>query len=142
MTVFVVSYLAGVLTIVSPCILPILPFVFSRTGQPFVRGVLPMVIGMAATFAGVATLAAVGGSWAVHANEIGRSAAIALLAVFGLTLISSRAAAILPARSSPSADGSLVQEPQTSRASADRFCSVRRRACCGRPALVRSWDWF
>jgi cytochrome c biogenesis protein CcdA/thiol-disulfide isomerase/thioredoxin len=95
MTVFVVSYLAGVLTIVSPCILPILPFVFSRTGQPFVRGVLPMVIGMAATFAGVATLAAVGGSWAVHANEIGRSAAIALLAVFGLTLISSRAAAIL-----------------------------------------------
>ncbi|WP_404286706.1 cytochrome c biogenesis protein DipZ [Microvirga sp. RSM25] len=95
MTVFVVSYLAGVLTIVSPCILPILPFVFSRTGQPFVRGVLPMVIGMAATFAGVATLAAVGGSWAVHANEIGRSTAIALLAVFGLTLISSRAAAIL-----------------------------------------------
>jgi cytochrome c biogenesis protein CcdA/thiol-disulfide isomerase/thioredoxin len=95
MTVFVVSYLAGVLTIVSPCILPILPFVFSRVGQPFVRSVLPMLVGMAATFAAVATLAAVGGSWAVHTNEIGRSAAIALLAVFGLTLISSRAAAIL-----------------------------------------------
>jgi cytochrome c biogenesis protein CcdA/thiol-disulfide isomerase/thioredoxin len=95
MTVFVASYLAGVLTVVSPCILPILPFVFSRTGQPFSRGALPMLVGMAATFAAVATLAAVGGSWAVHANEIGRSAAIALLAVFGLTLISSRAAAIL-----------------------------------------------
>jgi cytochrome c biogenesis protein CcdA/thiol-disulfide isomerase/thioredoxin len=95
MTLFVASYLAGVLTIVSPCILPILPFVFSRAGQPFARSVLPMLVGMAATFAAVATLAAVGGSWAVHANEIGRFAAIALLAVFGLTLISSRAAAVL-----------------------------------------------
>lgn len=95
MTLFVASYLAGVLTIVSPCILPILPFVFSRAGQPFARSVLPMLVGMAATFAAVATLAAVGGSWAVHANEIGRSAAIALLAVFGITLISSRAAAVL-----------------------------------------------
>jgi cytochrome c biogenesis protein CcdA/thiol-disulfide isomerase/thioredoxin len=54
-----------------------------------------MLVGMAATFAVVATLAAVGGSWAVHANEIGRSAALALLAVFGITLISSRAAAVL-----------------------------------------------
>jgi cytochrome c biogenesis protein CcdA/thiol-disulfide isomerase/thioredoxin len=95
MTLFAISYLAGVLTIVSPCILPILPFVFSRAGQPFTRSVLPMLAGMAATFAAVATLAAVGGAWAVHANEIGRSAAIALLAVFGLTLISSRAAAVL-----------------------------------------------
>jgi cytochrome c biogenesis protein CcdA/thiol-disulfide isomerase/thioredoxin len=95
MTLFVASYLAGVLTIVSPCILPILPFVFPRAGQPFARSVLPMLVGMAATFAVVATLAAVGGSWAVHANEIGRFAAIALLAVFGLTLISSRTAAVL-----------------------------------------------
>src|SRR5918998_4741962 len=95
MTLFVASYLAGVLTIVSPCILPVLPFVFSRAGQPFARSILPMLVGMAATFAAVATLAAVGGSWAVHANEIGRWAAIALLAVFGLTLISSRAAAVL-----------------------------------------------
>jgi cytochrome c biogenesis protein CcdA/thiol-disulfide isomerase/thioredoxin len=122
MTLFVASYLAGVLTIVSPCILPILPFVFSRAGQPFARSVLPMLAGMAATFAAVATLAAVGGSWAVHANEIGRSAAIALLAVFGITLISSRAAAVLTcpivalggrlsgtgAQGKPSAGGSLL----------------------------------
>lgn len=95
MTLLIVSFLAGVLTIVSPCILPILPFVFSRANQPFARGILPMLIGMAATFAAAATLAAVGGSWAVHANEIGRFAAIALLAVFGATLVSSRVAEIL-----------------------------------------------
>jgi cytochrome c biogenesis protein CcdA len=54
-----------VLTIVSPCILPVLPFVFARSDQPFLRSGLPMLLGMAATFAAVATLAAVGGGWAV-----------------------------------------------------------------------------
>lgn len=94
MTLFVISYLAGVLTILSPCILPILPFVFSRADRPFLRGILPMLIGMAATFSAVASLAAIGGSWAVQANEIGRHAALALLALFGITLVSQRAAAI------------------------------------------------
>ena len=97
MTLLIVSYLAGVLTIVSPCILPVLPFVFARAGTPFLRGVLPMLIGMAATFAAIATLAYVGGSWAIQANEIGRAAAVALLALFGLTLISPAVAAIVSA---------------------------------------------
>ena len=46
-----------------------------------------MLVGMAATFALVATLAAVGGGWAVQANAIGRWAALALLALFGLALV-------------------------------------------------------
>jgi len=94
MTLFVISYLAGVLTILSPCILPILPFVFSRADRPFIRSSLPMLTGMALTFAAVASLAAIGGSWAVQANEIGRSIALTLLALFGVTLVSQRAAAI------------------------------------------------
>ncbi len=93
MTLFAISYLAGVLTILSPCILPILPFVFSRAGQPFSRSGLPMLLGMALTFTAVASLAAIGGSWAVQANEIGRSIALALLALFGVALVSERAAA-------------------------------------------------
>ncbi|XAZ23073.1 cytochrome c biogenesis protein DipZ [Sinorhizobium sp. B11] len=87
MLLFVLAYLGGVLTIVSPCILPVLPFVFARAGQPFLRSTLPMMLGMAATFAGVATLAAVGGGWAVQANEYGRYAAIVLLAIFGVILL-------------------------------------------------------
>jgi cytochrome c biogenesis protein CcdA len=59
----------GVLTIVSPCILPVLPFVFARADRPFVRGGLPMLVGMAVTFAVTATLAAVAGGWAVEANQ-------------------------------------------------------------------------
>ena len=88
----ILAYLGGVLTILSPCILPVLPFVFARAGQPFVRSSLPLLLGMALAFAGVATLAAVGGGWAVHANQYGRYAAILLLGVFGLTLLSSRLA--------------------------------------------------
>lgn len=94
MILFTIAYLAGVLTILSPCILPVLPFVFSRAGQPFARSVLPMLVGMVLTFSGVATLAALGGDWAVNANVAGRYAAIAVLAGFGVTLLSARAAAL------------------------------------------------
>ncbi len=95
MTLLVIAYLGGVLTILSPCILPILPFVFARAGQPFLRSTLPLLVGMAATFSAVATLAAVGGNWAINANEYGRLAALALLAVFGVGLISPRAASVI-----------------------------------------------
>lgn len=87
MLLIVLAYLGGVLTIVSPCILPVLPFVFSRANQPFVRNGLPLLAGMALTFAIVASLAAVGGGWVVAANQYGRWLALALVAVFGLTLL-------------------------------------------------------
>jgi cytochrome c biogenesis protein CcdA/thiol-disulfide isomerase/thioredoxin len=87
MTLFVLAYLAGVLTIVSPCILPVLPFVFARADRPFLRAGLPLLVGMALTFAVVASLAALAGGWAVEANRWGRFAAIVLLALFGLTLL-------------------------------------------------------
>lgn len=87
MLLFLVSYLGGALTIVSPCILPVLPFVFARADQPFIKSGLPLLLGMALTFAGVATLAAVGGGWAIQANQYGRYAALLLLALFGITLL-------------------------------------------------------
>ncbi len=87
MLLFVLAYLAGVLTIVSPCILPVLPFVFARADKPFLRSGLPMLAGMALTFALVASLAAVAGGWAVEANCWGRVAAMALLFLFGLALL-------------------------------------------------------
>ncbi|WP_322071708.1 cytochrome c biogenesis protein DipZ [Paraburkholderia bannensis] len=92
MLLIVLAYLGGVLTILSPCILPVLPFVFARADQPFVRSGLPLLGGMAATFAAVATLAAVGGGWVAQANQYGRWLAIVLLAVFGLTLLLPRLA--------------------------------------------------
>src|SRR5437764_12526809 len=87
MLIILLAYFGGILTIVSPCILPVLPFVFARADRGFMRSTLPMLVGMAATFAIVATLAAVGGGWAVRANQVGRWAALLLLAVFGIALI-------------------------------------------------------
>jgi cytochrome c biogenesis protein CcdA/thiol-disulfide isomerase/thioredoxin len=87
MLIILLAYLGGALTIVSPCILPVLPFVFARADRSFVRSTLPLLAGMAVTFALVATLAAVGGGWAVRANEVGRWAALILLALFGIALV-------------------------------------------------------
>lgn len=87
MLVVLLAYFAGVLTIASPCILPVLPFVFARADKPFLKGGLPMLAGMAVTFALIASLAAVAGSWAVEANRFGRLAAMLLLGAFGLMLV-------------------------------------------------------
>jgi cytochrome c biogenesis protein CcdA/thiol-disulfide isomerase/thioredoxin len=81
------AYCGGVLTILSPCILPVLPFVFVRSDRPFRHSGLPLLAGMAATFTLVASLATVGGGWAVRANQFGRGAALVLFAIFGLTLL-------------------------------------------------------
>jgi cytochrome c biogenesis protein CcdA/thiol-disulfide isomerase/thioredoxin len=92
MTLVILVFLGGVLTILSPCILPVLPFVFARSEQKFVTNGLPMLAGMAITFAAIATLAAVGGSWAVRVNQYGRWFALVLLTAFALTLLSTRLA--------------------------------------------------
>jgi cytochrome c biogenesis protein CcdA/thiol-disulfide isomerase/thioredoxin len=92
MTLVILVFLGGVLTILSPCILPVLPFVFARSEQRFATNGLPMLAGMAITFAAIATLAAVGGSWAVRVNQYGRYFALVLLTAFALTLLSTRLA--------------------------------------------------
>ncbi len=112
MILFLLAYLGGVLTIVSPCILPVLPFVFARADRPFLKSGLPMLIGMAVTFAAIATLAAIGGGWAVQANQTGRTIAVLLMALFGLSLLIpeladrlSRPLVALGSRLSAEADG-------------------------------------
>lgn len=87
MLILFIAYVGGVLTILSPCILPVLPFVFARADRPFRSHGLPMLLGMALAFAAIATLAAVGGGWVVALNEYGRYAAMAMLALFGITLL-------------------------------------------------------
>jgi cytochrome c biogenesis protein CcdA/thiol-disulfide isomerase/thioredoxin len=92
MILVLIVFLGGALTILSPCILPVLPFVFTRSDRRFTSNGLPMLIGMAITFALVATLAAVGGAWAVRLNQYGRIAALVLLTAFAATLLSQRLA--------------------------------------------------
>ena len=87
MLLLVVAFLGGVLTILSPCILPVLPFVFAKADQPFRRSGLPLLAGMALTFAGFSAIATAGGAWLVHANQYGRAASLVILALFGITLL-------------------------------------------------------
>lgn len=88
MILYLAAFLGGMLTLLSPCILPVLPFVLARADQPLLRVRLPMLAGMAVVFAMVATLAAVGAGWAIQVNEWGRVAALLVLALFGLSLLS------------------------------------------------------
>ena len=87
MLLYVLAFVGGILTIVSPCVLPVLPFVFSRADQPFRRSGLPLLAGMAITFALVAGVATVAGAWLVRANQLGRILAMVIFAVLGLTLL-------------------------------------------------------
>jgi cytochrome c biogenesis protein CcdA/thiol-disulfide isomerase/thioredoxin len=87
MVIYLLAFIGGVLTILSPCILPVLPFVFARAAQPFRRSGLPLLAGMALTFAVVATAAAFGGHWVVRLNQGGRYLAMLIFLVLGLSLL-------------------------------------------------------
>ena len=87
MLIYLLAFVGGVLTILSPCILPVLPFVFARADQPFRRSGLPLLAGMALTFAAVATAAAFGGHWVVRLNQGGRYAAMLIFLILGLSLL-------------------------------------------------------
>ncbi|MBI3221936.1 MAG: redoxin domain-containing protein, partial [Nitrosomonadales bacterium] len=68
-------------------VLPVLPFIFVRSGQSFRRSGLPVLIGMAVTFTLLSRLAVVGGAWLVALNQYGRYAAMAMLLLLGLALV-------------------------------------------------------
>lgn len=87
MFTLLIAYLGGVLTILSPCVLPVVPFLFARVGRPWRSHGLPMLLGMALAFCLAASLAAIGGAAVVEWHEAGRTAALVLLAVFGLALV-------------------------------------------------------
>lgn len=87
MLILFLAYLGGMLTIFSPCVLPVLPFIFARSEQSFRRTGLPILLGMAATFTILASFAAVGGAWLIAVNQYGRYAAMGLLLLLGLALI-------------------------------------------------------
>src|SRR6202041_2497043 len=87
MLIYLLAFIGGVLTILSPCILPVLPFVFARADQPFRRSGLPLLTGMALTFSLVAIAAAFGGHWIVRLNQGGRYVAIVVFLVLGVSLL-------------------------------------------------------
>ena len=85
----IIAFLGGLLTVLSPCILPIVPFVFARAGQS--RASLLLTLGgLMLTFAAVSSLAVVGSAWVAKANTGGRYLALAVMTLFALSLLAPR----------------------------------------------------
>lgn len=87
MTFLLLAFAAGALALLSPCILPVLPFVLTGSGRPLRRGALPLLLGMAGSFALFASLTALGGGWVLRSSVLAREFALVWLAVVGMTLL-------------------------------------------------------
>jgi len=83
----IMAYLGGVLTLLSPCILPVIPFLFAGKSRSFTTIALTLS-GMALTFTLISLLALVGSEWAVQANQWGRYLALIGLTLMALSLLS------------------------------------------------------
>ncbi|MBP2697506.1 cytochrome c biogenesis protein DipZ [Pseudomonas aeruginosa] len=86
---YLVAFLGGALTLLSPCVLPVLPLLLSRAGGSAWSPLLTLA-GLASGFAVLASLAVVSSEWVIHASAWGRNLALVLLAVSALALLSSR----------------------------------------------------
>lgn len=87
-----IAFLGGVLTILSPCILPVIPLLLSSAGTT-VRAILLTLLGLASGFAVLASLATVSANWVIEASVWGRYLALAVLTLSALALLSARAGA-------------------------------------------------
>lgn len=84
-----IAFLGGILTVLSPCILPVVPFLFAGVDRSR-RSILLTLAGMVLTFALIASLAVVSSAWVVQANNTGRHVALIVMVLFALSLISAR----------------------------------------------------
>jgi cytochrome c biogenesis protein CcdA/thiol-disulfide isomerase/thioredoxin len=89
---YTLVYLAGVLTILSPCVLPVVPLVFGRADRPFRGDGAYMLAGIACTFAVAATAATATAGWVVGVSQVSRWGAMLLLGVVGASLLLPRLA--------------------------------------------------
>ena len=86
---YLIAFVGGLLTVLSPCILPVVPFLFAGA-QRQRSSVLLTLVGMALTFALISSLAVVSSEWVIQASNSGRHVALGVMALFALSLISAR----------------------------------------------------
>lgn len=87
---YAVSFAAGVVSILSPCVLPILPILIASALSRHRLGPLALAMGLALSFALVGTfIATVGASIGLGSETLRRVAAV-LMVLFGAVMLSSR----------------------------------------------------
>ena len=84
-----IAFLGGILTVLSPCILPVVPFLFAGAHRTR-SSILLTLAGMVLTFALVSSLAVVSSEWVIKASNTGRHVALIVMVLFALSLISAR----------------------------------------------------
>ncbi|MDP9686887.1 UNVERIFIED_ORG: cytochrome c biogenesis protein CcdA/thiol-disulfide isomerase/thioredoxin [Pseudomonas mohnii] len=84
-----IAFLGGILTVLSPCILPVVPFLFAGADRTR-ASILLTLGGMALTFALISSLAVVSSEWVIQASNTGRHVALIVMVLFALSLISAR----------------------------------------------------
>jgi cytochrome c biogenesis protein CcdA len=98
------AFVAGVLTVLSPCVLPILPIVLGAAASERKYGPAALAAGLALSFVVVGLLVStIGFSIGLNA-ELFRGAAAALIVIFGAVLILPELQARLAMASSPMAN--------------------------------------
>ena len=95
------AYVAGVLTLINPCVLPLLPIVIAAAFQNSRLGPLALAAGLTLSFAvlGV-SVTAFGHLLSIDADAVNRAAAVVMMA-FGVVLLVPRAQAALATLAAP-----------------------------------------
>ena len=98
---YVFSFLAGVLSLLSPCVLPIVPIVLSTAVSRHRLGPVALSVGLAVSFTAIGIIIAVAGfSLGINADHI-RSAAASVMVLAGLALFVERLQDLLTRLISP-----------------------------------------
>ena len=95
------AYVAGLLTLVNPCVLPLLPIVIAAAFQASRLGPLALAAGLTVSFAVVGvSVTAFGHLLSVDAEVVNRVAAVAMVG-FGVVLLVPRAQTVLATLAAP-----------------------------------------
>ena len=105
MTTYFWAYLAGTLTLINPCVLPLLPIIIATAFQSTRLGPLALACGLVVSFAIVGVgVTAFGHAIGIDDQIINRTAAVIMI-LFGVVLLVPRAQAWLATMASPLASG-------------------------------------
>lgn len=87
MSIFFLAIAAGFLTILAPCILPLLPFLLGTSGGKSKWRPLMTIVGFVASFSVLGAAFATAGTFLGVSNAAVRNVAVVLLLLFGLALL-------------------------------------------------------
>ena len=103
--IYLWAYVAGLLTLINPCVLPLLPIVIAAAFQNSRFGPLALAAGLTVSFAVVGvSVTAFGHLVSIDADTVNRAAAIAMMG-FGVVLLVPGARTMLATLAAPFASG-------------------------------------